>query len=256
MSERAVDRALDQAADALADRPGYFIAFEGGDGSGKTTQAELLTAALSSRGVAVVPTREPGGTPLGTEIRRLVMHGPEDVDPRTEALLYAADRAYHAATRIRPALAAGQTVITDRYVDSSIAYQGAGRGLGAAEVRELSRWATGDLWPDLVIVLDIDAGTGLSRVGESRDRLENAGEDFHASVGEHYRRAAAADPARYRLVAAAGSPAQVFAAVAMALAGALGAESVWDAAPPAETAGPRYPGTAASAPAAEPKRHQ
>lgn len=192
---------LDRIAAALADRPrGLFVTFEGGDGSGKSTQIGMLQRAMVSRGAAALFTREPGGTELGQELRRLVMHGPDNVDARTEALLYAADRAYHVATMVRPALEDGITVFTDRYIDSSVAYQGIGRGLGEAEVRGLSEWATAGLQPDAVLLYDIDPEVGLARVGSQRDRLERAGDDFHREVALYYRRLVAGDPARYRLV--------------------------------------------------------
>ncbi|MDN6429119.1 MAG: dTMP kinase, partial [Propionibacterium sp.] len=128
---------------------GLFITFEGGDGAGKTTQLDRVREWFETHGHRVLVTREPGGTELGTDLRRLIQHGPEDVDARTEALLYAADRAYHVATVVRPALAAGTIVLGDRYIDSSLAYQGAARDLGVEEIRSLSLWATQGLQPDL-----------------------------------------------------------------------------------------------------------
>ena len=125
-----------------ADRPGLFLTFEGGDGVGKTTQTRILAEALRAEGVEVLVTREPGGTALGAEIRRLLLDG-DHVDPRAEALLYAADRAHHVATLVRPALERGVVVVSDRYLDSSVAYQGAARSLGAEDVRSLSLWAAG-----------------------------------------------------------------------------------------------------------------
>lgn len=200
-SDISLDAALDRIVAALADRPrGLFITFEGGDGSGKSTQAELLHRALEPRGAAALFTHEPGGTELGQELRRLVMHGPDNVDARTEALLYATDRAYHVATMMRPALEGGTTVFSDRYIDSSVAYQGIGRGLGEDEVRNLSLWATDGLLPDAVLLYEIDPKVGLARVGAQRDRLERAGGDFHAQVTAYYRRLAEADPQRYRVI--------------------------------------------------------
>ena len=137
---------------------GLFVTFEGGDGAGKTTQVRLLAEWLRERGHGVVETREPGGTELGRHIRRLLLHGGE-VSPRAEALLYAADRAHDVATVIRPALDRGDVVVADRYVDSSVAYQGAARSLGKDEVRELSMWATESLIPDLTVFLDLPTGT-------------------------------------------------------------------------------------------------
>ncbi len=158
--------------------PGRFICFEGGDGAGKSTQVELLTAELTRRGDDVLVTRQPGGTPLGAQIRELVLHG-DHVAPRAEALLFAADKAHHVEELIRPALAAGRVVITDRYTDSSIAYQGAGRHLGADEIRELQHWAVGGLFPDLTIILDVTPEVGRARRGDLHDRLEAEADDFH-----------------------------------------------------------------------------
>lgn len=177
-----------------------FIVFEGGDGSGKTTQIRLLQEALARANVPVLATFEPGATELGGDLRRLVMHGPEDVDARTEALLYAADRAYHVATVIRPALASGTTVLEDRYLDSSVAYQGLGRGLGPDTIRDLSLWATDGLLPDAVVVLDVAPEVAAARLGEDRDRLERAGGDFHARVRDHFISLTEANPEHYLLV--------------------------------------------------------
>ncbi len=179
---------------------GYFIAFEGGDGAGKTTHLQRLGAELAAEGVPVVTTREPGGTPLGREIRELVMHGETSIDPRAEALLYAADRAQHIAAVVQPALAEGTTVITDRYIDSSVAYQAAGRGLAPEDIRGLSTWATDGLLPDVTMVLDLDTDVAVRRRGADRDRIEKAGQEFHDQVINHYRQAAAADPDRYYLI--------------------------------------------------------
>jgi len=179
--------------------PGLFVAFEGGDGAGKSTQVRLLQAWLEGLGRTVLVTREPGGTDFGRHVRDLVLHG-EHVTPRAEALLFAADRAHHVETLIRPALERGEIVITDRYLDSSVAYQGAGRDLGAEEVRELSLWATRGLLPDLTVVLDVTPETGRARRGEVHDRLESEPDDFHARVREHFLDLAAADPDRYLVV--------------------------------------------------------
>lgn len=197
---------------------GLFLAFEGGDGSGKTTQINRLSEVLQQNAAPVIFTREPGATDLGQEIRNLVMHGPEDIDPRTEALLYATDRAYHASTVIAPALKLGTTVITDRYIDSSAAYQGIGRGLGVDQIRDLSLWATDNLLPDAVIIFDVDPAVGMGRVGKMKDRLERAGNDFHQNVRDHYLAAASADPKRYRVIDANQDPATVFANLVSVLA--------------------------------------
>lgn len=189
--------------------PGFFVALEGGDGSGKSTQMGLLGQWTQRTGIPAVLTREPGGTKLGRELRGHVLHGGE-MDARTEALLYAADRAHHVETMIRPALARGELVVTDRYLDSSIAYQGGGRGLGAQEVRDLSLWATRGLLPDLVVLLDVDPAEGaarrFAREGHTEDRLEAAGAEFHESVRARFLDLAAADPGRYLVVDAALPP--------------------------------------------------
>ena len=180
--------------------PGLFITFEGGDGSGKTTQSKLLIQWLESEGRTVVTTREPGGTDLGHELREIVLHRRGDIAPRAEALLYAADRAHHIATKVRPALQRGEVVVQDRYLDSSVAYQGAGRILDPAEVRDLSLWATEDLLPDVTVLLDLDAGAGQARLADARtryDRLESAGDEFHGRVREAYLELAAAEPERF-----------------------------------------------------------
>jgi dTMP kinase len=194
--------------------PGLFVCFEGGDGAGKSTQVRLLTQALESRGSRVVVTRQPGGTPLGQQIRDLVLHG-DHMDARAEALLFAADKAHHVETLIRPALAEGAVVITDRYVDSSITYQGAGRDLGAGEIRDLQHWAVGGLLPDLTIVLDVAPEVGRARRGEVHDRLESEADAFHAAVRQGYLDLAAADPGRY-LVLDASEPVESLHAAVLA----------------------------------------
>lgn len=192
---------------------GLFIVFEGGEGAGKSTQSRALAEWLTSRGFEVVATREPGATPLGREIRSLILEHRDDApSPRSEALLYAADRAHHVATVIRPALARGEVVVCDRYVDSSLAYQGAGRELSTEDIEWLSRWATASLVPDLVILLDVDPSIGLTRVGNrgAADRLEAESIDFHQRVRRAFLDRAAADPRRY-LVLDAGSSAGMLA---------------------------------------------
>ncbi|GAA3605465.1 dTMP kinase [Agrococcus terreus] len=189
---------------------GAFITLEGGDGSGKSTQAALLQAWLEAEGRTVVRTREPGGTELGGEIRRLVQHTEGHVAPRAEALLYAADRAHHVATLVRPALERGEVVLQDRYLDSSVAYQGAGRELEPDEIRELSLWAADGLLPDLTILLDLPPVQGRERMAGREDapydRLEEAGEAFAERVREAYLVLAAAEPERFAVVDASGSP--------------------------------------------------
>ncbi|WP_082043701.1 dTMP kinase [Mobilicoccus massiliensis] len=202
-----------------------FIAFEGGDGAGKSTQVEALVTSLRARGRAVVVTREPGGTPLGGRIRELLLHG-DAIAPRAEALLFAADRAQHVETLIRPALERGEVVVTDRYVDSSIAYQGAGRDLDAEQIAGLSRWATGGLVPDLTVLLDVSPRTGLERrSGRAADRMETEAEDFHTRVREHFLDLAAADPARYLVLDAAAPRDELARAVAERVGALLATEA-------------------------------
>jgi len=184
--------------------PGLFVCFEGGDGAGKSTQARLLAEVLEQRGREVVVTRQPGGTPLGGQIRELVLHG-DHVAARAEALLFAADKAHHVDQLIKPALARGSVVITDRYVDSSITYQGAGRELGRDEITALQHWAVGGLLPDLTIVLDVTPEVGRERRGDVHDRLESEADAFHSAVRRGYLELAAADPERY-LVLDASQP--------------------------------------------------
>lgn len=187
----------------MTESSGLFITLEGGDGAGKTTQAELLEAWFVARGREVVRTREPGGTPLGAEIRTLLLHGGDEigaVDPRAEALLYAADRAQHVATVVRPALERGAVVVQDRYIDSSLAYQGAGRVLDGGEVRELSEWAVGGLWPQLTVLLDLPTEAAAARRqarGGASDRLESEAEAFHMAVRDGFLALAAAEPERF-----------------------------------------------------------
>lgn len=179
---------------------GLFLTLEGGDGSGKSTQMGALTEWLEQQGRTVVQSREPGGTDLGLELREIVLHRRGFIAPRAEALLYAADRAHHIATVVRPALERGDVVIQDRYLDSSVAYQGAGRVLEAREVRDLSVWATEGLLPDLTVLLDLDPAVGRERLTESRtryDRLEAEEADFHERVRAAYLALAEAEPERF-----------------------------------------------------------
>ena len=189
---------------------GVFITFEGGDGSGKSTQIQSVRDWFESRGREVIVTREPGGTELGTEIRRLVQNGPEDVDARTEALLYAADRAYHVATVIGPALERGAVVLGDRYIDSSLAYQGAARSLGVDEIASLSAWATRGLYPSLTFLLDLPPEVGARRRTDAPDRMERESMDFHERVRHQYLRLADAEPERIVVIDAVGTVDEVF----------------------------------------------
>lgn len=187
---------------------GVFITFEGGDGSGKSTQAAMLVERLTRAGHTVLRTREPGGTEVGLEIRELVLHHNGDIVPRAEALLYAADRAHHIATVVRPALEAGTIVVQDRYLDSSVAYQGVGRELDAAEIRELSLWATENLLPDLTVLLDIDEADARKRLDSANkrfDRLEAEASDFHARVRTAFLALAEVERERFLVVDGAAS---------------------------------------------------
>jgi dTMP kinase len=179
---------------------GIFIAFEGGEGTGKSTQSKLLAQWLEKEGETVLLSREPGGTELGKDLRKILLgHETGDISPRAEALLYAADRAHHVYSVIRPALDRGEVVISDRYFDSSAAYQGAGRVLNPTEVARISRWATESLYPTLTILIDLPAEIGLGRL-QSRDRLEAESNDFHERVRQEFLQIAMMDPERYFVV--------------------------------------------------------
>ena len=201
---------------------GRFIAVEGADGTGKSTQAGLLAERLGA-----LFTREPGGTPLGERIRDLVLDpaGDAPVD-RAEALLMAAARAQHVDVVVAPALASGRDVVSDRYVASSIAYQGRGRGLGAGPVAEVNEFATGGLAPDLVVLIEVDTPVAGGRLGDDRDgeldRIERAGDDLQARVVAAYRAMAAADPDRWVVVDGGGTVADVAVRVADAVDARLG----------------------------------
>ncbi len=197
-------------------RRSLFVVFEGGDGSGKTTQIRLLRSAVERAGHQVLITREPGGTEIGERIRTVLLATESAaMSDRTEALLYAAARAQHVDEVIRPALEAGTVVLSDRYLDSSVVYQGTGRGLGEEQVAELNRWGTRGLVPDLTVLLDVDPATGLRRATElaGPDRLEGAGPDFHRQVRDAYRRLAANDPSRYLTLDATGSVEELHAVI-------------------------------------------
>ena len=188
---------------------GTFIALEGGEGAGKSTQLALLEGWLRARGHDVVVTREPGATAAGARIRAMLLDPASTVSPRAEALLYAADRAQHVAEVVRPALERGAVVLTDRYVDSSLAYQGAGRELARDDVARLSRWATDGLKPDLVVLLDVDPVLGLRRAGDAPDRMEGESLEFHQRVREGFLELAGQDASRYLVVAADAPAARV-----------------------------------------------
>ncbi|KAB8294431.1 dTMP kinase [Bifidobacterium avesanii] len=228
---------------------GVFISFEGVDGVGKTTQVERLRAYVESLGRTAVVTREPGGTPLGVAIRRMLLHGVQadadagtgntvgsaaapdgaaapaagsakdaaagsaDIAPRAEALLFAADRAQHVAEVVRPALDRGDVVITDRYLDSSLAYQAGGRELTPAEIRDLSMWATAGLLPARTYLLDMDPAASHARLTHGEDRMESAGDDFQARTRRAFLDLAAAEPDRFRVIDAAQPVEDVWAAI-------------------------------------------
>lgn len=204
---------------------GLFISFEGVDGVGKTTQVGRLRRYLEQQGKAVLTTREPGGTPLGTALRQLLLHNtsPEsaDIAPRAEALIFAADRAQHVAETIRPALERGEVVITDRYLDSSLAYQAGGRELTAEEIKDLSMWATNGLLPDRTYLLDMDPALSHNRLEHAEDRMESAGDDFQNRTRQAFLDLAAAEPNRFRVIDAGQSIEAVWAAIETDIAALL-----------------------------------
>ena len=189
-----------------------FIVFEGGEASGKSTQSARLAARIGA-----VHTREPGGTAIGAALRSLLLDArTTGLDDRAEALLMAADRAQHVAEVVRPALAAGRHVVSDRYIGSTLAYQGFGRGLPVADLRRMSDWAADGLWPDLIVLLDVPLAVAMTRLQDAPDRLEAAGEQFHDRVTRGYRALAATETDRWVVVDGTRSPDEV-------------AESVWQA---------------------------
>lgn len=178
---------------------GLFVVFEGGDGVGKTTQVTELAQRLARAGIAHIVTRQPGGTGLGATLRGLVLDPERDVDPRAEALMYAADKAQHVHEVVRPALSRGEVVVCDRYVDSMIAYQGAGRALDMGEVSRVGWWAVGGLRPHLTVLLDVAPGDAVERIA-AKDRLEAAGADFHERARQHFLDLAAERPGEYLII--------------------------------------------------------
>lgn len=179
---------------------GLYITIEGLDGSGKTTQLERLAAWLTDAGHTVVATREPGGTDVGQLVRDIVLHHRGDIAPRAEALLFAADRAHHIATKVRPALERGEIVLQDRYIDSSVAFQGGGRVLDPAEVRRLSEWATEGLYPELTVLLDLDPAVARGRIDAAQkvfDRIEAEALEFNQRIRAAYLGMADVEPARW-----------------------------------------------------------
>jgi dTMP kinase len=208
--------------DPLFTETGVFLALEGGEGAGKSTQAVLLVEWLESLGHHVLLTRQPGATEVGKILRHIVLDNDTgELSPRTEVLLYAADKAEHVDQVVLPALAEGTIVLTDRYVDSMLAYQGAGRHLDSAEVEHIARWATSDLRPHLTIVLDIDPAIGHARF-EGADRIESEPLDFHQRVRLHFLDLAHADPQHYLVVEGGGTPAEIHASIRQAVEPWLG----------------------------------
>ena len=215
--------------------PGRLIAFEGVEGSGKSTQLELLRQALDGRGGPgdrrggpprnrsreVVVTREPGGTPAGERVRALLLDPGVELHPRAEALLFAAARAELVEAVIRPALERGAVVLCDRYLDSSLAYQGGARGLGLGPVTDVNRFATGGLLPDLVVLLDLDPASGLRRRAGKPDRIEGQDLDFHRRVRQAFRDLAAADPERFTVLDATAPVPEIATRVRTAVLGLL-----------------------------------
>ena len=204
---------------------GFFLVLEGGEGGGKSTQARLVVEWLREQGRTVLQTRQPGGTPVGSRLREILLDTATGaLDPRTESLVYAADKAEHVATVIAPALARGEVVVCDRYVDSTLAYQGAGRAIDAAELARVAAWATGDLRPHLTVVLDVDPEVGLvraGRVGDGHDRIEAEPLEFHRRVRQHFLDLAAERPGEYLVVDADQEPAAVHADIRQAVAARL-----------------------------------
>lgn len=204
---------------------GLFVTFEGGDGVGKTTQMSLLASSLEDSGFSVTVTREPGGTSLGNEIRELVLHSREHISPRAEALLYAADRAHNVATVVRPALDRGDVVLQDRYFDSSVAYQGAGRALEADDIKRISMWAADDLVPDLTVLLDLDEESAAQRVTAQNkpfDRFESERSEFHARVRHAFLGLALAEPDRFIVIDATLPPETIAQTIARRVSDLLG----------------------------------
>ncbi len=197
------------------DMQGIFISFEGVDGVGKTTQVERLRAHLESKGREVVVTREPGGTELGQAIRQLLLHGVQgskaDISPRAEALLFAADRAQHVAEVIRPAIERGAVVITDRYLDSSLAYQAGGRELTLEEIKNVSLWATNNLLPDRTYLLDMNPTLSHTRLQHEQDRMESASDGFQQRTRQAFLDLAAAEPSRFHIIDASQAVEDVWA---------------------------------------------
>ena len=191
-------------------RRGLFITFEGADGCGKSTQLELLKNYLTQKGFEVVVTREPGAKGLGQEIRKLLLHYDDYVSPKCEAFMFLADRAQHIDTIVKPAADEGKIVLCDRHTDSTIAYQGYGRGENIEKLKALNNLATGEYKPDLTFIYDVDIETALKRRGNDRDRMEQAGKEFQIKVQKGYRQIAKQEPERVKIIDAKPSIEKVF----------------------------------------------
>jgi dTMP kinase len=203
---------------------GLYITIEGLDGSGKTTQLERLAAWLADAGHTVVATREPGGTEVGQLVRDIVLHHRGDIAPRAEALLFAADRAHHIATKVRPALERGEVVLQDRYIDSSVAFQGGGRVLEPGDVRRVSEWATDGLYPALTVLLDLDPAVARQRIDAAQkvfDRIEAEAVEFNQRIRAAYLGMAAAEPERWLVLDATLPAAELEVAIRERVAGLL-----------------------------------
>ncbi len=189
---------------------GSFITFEGIDGCGKSTQLRLLASELRVRGLKIVATREPGGTTLGQRLRAALLDVDEQVDPLAELLVFAADRAHHVRTLLLPALGTNQIVLSDRYADATVAYQGAGRGFEPKLIQDIVQLATGGLWPDLTLLFDLSVVESAVRTrrrvaSKNSDRLDSEGAEFHTRVRNAYLEVAKAEPERFRVIDARGS---------------------------------------------------
>lgn len=223
LSQEAASQSLLGQPQTYTSDTGIFISFEGGDGCGKTTQSRILAQWLGEiLDKEIVHTREPGGTELGAQIRQLVLHG-DDMGPRAEALLYAADRSHHIFSHVKPALDRGAVVVTDRYLDSSVAYQSGGRELTSSSVRNLSLWATGGLMPHLTVLIDLDPKAGAARFADAPDRLERAGDEFHQRTRATYLEMAGAEPERWIVLDGSGTIEDISRAVRAAVVERLSA---------------------------------
>lgn len=191
-------------------KKGLFITFEGADGCGKTTQLNLLKEYLSNKGYEVIVTREPGAVGLGEKIREILLNYDGEVSPNCEAFLFLADRAQHIDTIVKPAIEAGKIVLCDRHTDSSVAYQGYGRGVDISRIRMLNKIATSGLVPDLTLVFDIDVETSQKRVGKNKDRMESAGIEFHEKVRNGYLELAKEEPERIKVINSADTIENIF----------------------------------------------